>query len=352
MLRADETITREIGMSVFAGLDVSLAAVAICIVDEQGGVVWQGRADSTPGAVIAALEPWKADLVRVGLEAGPSSEWIAGRLIEAGLPAVCLETRHVKAALAAMTVKTDRNDARGLAQIVRTGWFRPVHIKSAASQRHRTLVTARKFLVRSMTATEQVIRGLLRPFGLKVGAVTRRRFGARVHDLVADDQTLSAIMEPLLAAHQRLAAETMRLHRQLLQVVREDTVCRRLITMPGIGPVTALTFRATIDDPCRFRRSRSVGAYLGLTPRRYQSGETDLVGRITKVGDAETRTALFEAANVILRPSTRWSTMKAWGVRVAARQGARRGKVALARRMAVTLHRMWIDREDFRWTAA
>jgi transposase len=122
--------------------------------------------------------------------------------------------------------------------------------------------------------------------------------------------------------------------------------------MPGIGPVTALTFRATIDDPCRFRRSRSVGAYLGLTPRRYQSGETDLVGRITKIGDAETRTALFEAANVVLRPSTRWSSMKAWGMRVAARQGVRRAKVALARRMAVTLHRMWIDQQDFRWTAA
>ena len=339
-------------MSVFAGLDVSLAAVAICIVDEQGRVGWQGKVDGTPDAVIAALEPWKGDLVRAGLEAGPSSEWIGGRLIEAGFPTVCLETRHVKAALAAMTVKTDRNDARGLAQIVRTGWFRPVHIKSAASQRHRTLATARKFLVRSMTATEQAIRGLLRPFGLKVGAVTRRRFSARIRDLVADEPTLSAIMEPLLAAHERLAAETMRLHRLLLQVVRKDPVCRRLITMPGIGPVTALTFRATIDDPCRFRRSRSVGAYLGLTPRRYQSGETDLVGRITKVGDAETRTALFEAANVILRPSTRWSSMKAWGMRVAARQGARRAKVALARRMAVTLHRMWIDQQDFRWTAA
>jgi transposase len=157
----------------------------------------------------------------------------------------------VKAALAAMTVKTDRNDARGLAQIVRTGWFRPVHIKSAASQRHRTLATARKFLVRSMTATEQAIRGLLRPFGLKVGAVTRRRFRARVWDLVTNEPTLSAIMEPLLAAHEQLVTEAARLHRLLLQVVRRDPVCRRLITMPGIGPVTALTFRATIDDPVR-----------------------------------------------------------------------------------------------------
>jgi transposase len=299
----------------------------------------------------AAREPWKSALARAGLEAGSTSEWIGGRLIEAGFPVVCLETRHVKAALAAMTIKTDRNDARGLAHIVRTGWLRSVHIKSPASQRHRTLVTARKFMVRATIATEQAIRGLLRPFGLKVGAVTRRNFSTRVRELVANDRVLSAIMEPLLSAHERLRAETMHLHRHLVHVVRQDPVCRRLMTMPGIGPVTALTFRATIDEPDRFKRSRLVGAYLGLTPRRHQSSEMDLIGRIKKVGDAETRTALFEAANVILRPSTRWSSMKAWAIKLAGRSGSRRAKVALARRMAVTLHRMWIDQEDFRWAA-
>lgn len=207
-------------------------------------------------------------------------------------------------------------------------------------------------MVRPVTANEQAIRGLLRPFGLKVGAVTRRRYGDRVRSLVASDPLLVAIVEPLLRAHERLRLELAELHRLVLRAVRSDTVCRRLMTMPGIGPVTALTFRATVDDPTRFRRSRAVGAYLGLTPRRYQSGEIDRVGRITKVGDGETRTALFEAANVILRPTTRWSAMKAWAMRIAGRQGARRAKVALARRMAVILHRMWIDETDFRWTAA
>lgn len=207
-------------------------------------------------------------------------------------------------------------------------------------------------MVRSVTANEQAIRGLLRPFGLKVGNVTRRRFGDRVRILVEADRLLSAIVEPLLRAHERLRLELAELHRLVLRAVRSETVCRRLMTMPGIGPVTALTYRAMVDDPTRFRRSRAVGAYLGLTPRRYQSGETDRVGRITKVGDGETRTALFEAANVILRPTTRWSGMKAWAMRIADRQGARRAKVALARRMAVILHRMWIDETDFRWTAA
>ena len=339
-------------MSLSVGVDVSLDAVSICIVDQAGCIVWEARVGGDPEAVLGALKSRADHISQIGLEAGPTSEWIAGRLLEAGLPVVCLETRHVKAALSAMTVKTDRNDARGLAQIVRSGWFKAVHLKSAGSQRLRTLTAARKAMVRAVTANEQAIRGLLRPFGLKVGAVTRRRFGNRVRNLIEVDPLLLAIVEPLLRAHECLRVELAALHRLVLRAVRSDTVCRRLMTMPGIGPVTALTYRATVDDPTRFRRSRAVGAYLGLTPRRYQSGETDRVGRITKVGDGETRTALFEAANVILRPTTRWSAMKAWATRIADRQGARRAKVALARRMAVILHRMWIDETDFRWTAA
>ncbi|MER9349990.1 IS110 family transposase [Mesorhizobium sp. M0227] len=339
-------------MSVYAGLDTSLDAVAICVVAETGEMLWQGKVLGDPDAVTAALQRWRDDLVRVGLEAGATSEWIGGHLVDEGFPVVCLESRHVKAALGAMTVKTDRNDAQGIAQIVRTGWFKAVHLKSAAGQRLRTLTAARKAAVRAVTANEQVIRGLLRPLGLKIGAVTRVRFDARVRQLVGADRLLLGIFEPLLRMHRCLRENLADLHRFILRAVRVDPICRRLMTMPGIGPVTALTYRATIDDPKRFRRSRSVGAYLGLTPRRYQSGEVDRVGRITKVGDSETRTALFEAANVILRPTTRWSSMKAWAMKIANRQGARRAKVALARRMAVTLHRMWVDEQDFRWSAA
>lgn len=339
-------------MGVYAGLDISLDAVAICLIGDTGDMLWQGKVPGDPEAVTAVLHRWRDDLVRVGLEAGATSEWIGGHLVDEGFPVVCLETRHVKAALSAMTVKTDRNDAQGIAQIVRTGWYKSVHLKSVAGQRLRTLTAARKAPVRALTGNEQVIRGLLRPLGLKIGAITRVRFEARVRQLLGLDRVLLAIFAPLLRLHKSLRESLADLHRLVLQAVRADTICRRLMTMPGVGPVTALTYRATIDDPKRFRRSRSVGAYLGLTPRRYQSGEVDRVGRITKVGDGETRTALFEAANVILRPTTRWSSMKAWAMKIAERQGVRRAKVALARRMAVTLHRMWIDEQDFRWTAA
>ncbi|MGO4642521.1 IS110 family transposase [Mesorhizobium sp. 2RAF45] len=292
-------------MGVYAGLDISLDAVAICVVGETGEILWPGKVLGDPEAVKAALDRWRDGLVRVGLEAGATSEWIGGHLVDEGFPIVCLESRHVKVALRAMTVKTDRNDAQGIAR-----WFRAVHLKSAAGQRLRTLTAARKAAVRALTGNEQVIRGLLRPLGLKIGAVTRVRFEARVRQLIGTDRLLLSIFEPLLRLHKSLRESLADLHRLVPRAVRADPICRR------------------------------------------QSGEVDRVGRITKVGDGETRTALFEAANVILRPTTRWSSMKAWAMKIADRQGVRRAKVALARRMAVTLHRMWIDEQDFRWTVA
>ncbi|MGY3622152.1 IS110 family RNA-guided transposase [Bradyrhizobium sp. USDA 10063] len=337
---------------IYVGLDVSLNSVAICAVDETGRLFQEGTTSADAPSILRYLAPSTGQVERVGLEAGPTSEWLTANLIALGLPAVSLEARQVKAALSAMPVKTDRNDARGIAQLVRTGWFKPVHIKSIGSQRARTLAAARKHVIRSIAAAEQVIRGLLRPLGLKVGTVSRNLFATRVRELVTNDVILQMIIDPLIAARGALMREYLRLHRLVLKTVRSDPACRLLMTMPGIGPVSALTFRSTIDDPRRFVHSQSVGAYLGLTPRRYQSGEIDRIGRITKVGDPETRTALFEAANVVLRPSTRWSPMKAWAVRVAHRQGSKRAKVALARKMAVVLHRMWVDRTEFRWTAA
>jgi transposase len=337
---------------VYVGLDVSLNSVSVCVVDEAGAIMREGTVYADAPSIFSFVEPWQDRIVRVGLEAGPISEWLTANLARLGLPAVSLEARQVKAALSAMPVKTDRNDARGIAQVVRTGWYKAVHVKSIGSQQARMLATARKHVVRSIAAAEQVIRGLLRPFGLRVGVVSKSRFAARVRELIEGNPALIAVMEALLAARDALMREYGRLHKLVMRAVRDDPVCRLLMTMPGIGPVSALTFRSTIDDPGRFSHSRSVGAYLGLTPRRYQSGEIDRTGHITKVGDGETRTALFEAANVVLRPSTRWSPMKAWAVRVAQRQGTKRAKVALARKMAVVLHRMWRDGTEFRWTTA
>jgi transposase len=270
--------------------------------------------------------------------------------VQAGLPAVLVETRHVKAALSAMRVKTDRNDARGVAQLIRMGWFRPVHAKALPAQEVRLLLAARKQLQAKLLDLEGGIRGLLRGFGLKVGRpVGAAGFERRIRELVAGQATLERVMEPMLRARQALRAEYANLHRDLLRIVRMDDVCRRLMTVPGVGAVVAITFTSAVDDPARFRRSKDVGAHFGLTPRKYQSGEADRTGRISKAGDASARGMLFEAANAMLTRVARFSALKAWAVRIAGRHGMAKAKVALARKLAVVLHRIWVDGTEFRW---
>jgi transposase len=278
------------------------------------------------------------------------SQWLHAGLTAAGFPAILIETRHVKAALKAMTVKTDRNDARGMAQLMRMGWFRPVHVKTLPAQEVRALLTARKLLVNKLRDIELGIRGLLRGFGLKLGSVSKGKYASRIRELVAGHPMLEPIAAAMLQARASLQAEYGKLHRMLLDVVRNDTVCRRLMTVPGVGPVVAITYKTAIDDPERFHKSKDVGPYFGLTPSRYQSGEVDRTGQISKVGDEMVRTALFEAANTMLSRVTRFSALKAWALRVAKLRGLKRAKVALARKLAVVLHRMWVDGTDFRWS--
>ena len=336
-------------MDHYAGIDVSLATSSVCILDATGRIVREAKVASEPEALVSFLTGCGYQPARIGLEAGPLSQWLHAGLVGAGLPAVLVETRHVKAALSAMTVKTDRNDARGIAQLIRMGWFRPVHAKALPAQEVRTLLTGRKLLQSKLLDLEGGIRGMLRGFGLKVGPVGAAGFERRIRELVTGQATLERVMEPMLRARQALRSEFMNLHRDLLRIVRTDDICRRLMTVPGVGAVVAITFTSAVDDPARFRRSKDVGAHFGLTPRKYQSGETDRTGRISKVGDAMARSMLFEAANAMLTRATRFSALKAWAVRVASRHGMTKAKVALARKLAVVLHRMWVDGTEFRW---
>src|SRR3954469_17914000 len=240
-------------------------------------------------------------------------------------------------------------DARGIAQLLRMGWFRPVHRKSADAQEVRALLVGRKLLQSKLRDVELSIRGIMRGFGLKVGEVSKGRFAARIRELVAGQAMLETVTGAMLTAREALLAEFMRLHRRMLAIVRADAVCRRLMTAPGVGALVSITFRTAVDDPGRFRSSKAVGAHFGLTPKRYQSGETDVIGGISKVGDAMVRTALYEAANAVLSRSTRFSTLKRWAMEVAKRRGLKRAKVALARKMGTVLHRMWVDGAEFRW---
>jgi transposase len=333
----------------YAGIDVSLERSSVCVVDATGKIVREAEVASEPEALVVLLRQLGLPLARVGLEAGPLSQWLHAGLAEAGFEAVLLETRHVKAALSAMVVKTDRKDARGIAQLLRMGWYRPVHRKSLSAQEVRALLVGRKLLQAKLRDVELSIRGILRGFGLKVGEVSRGRFAARVEELAAGHEMLGTVIGAMLQARDGLRAEFVRLHRRMLAIVRDDAVCRRLMTAPGVGALVAVTFKTAVDDPGRFRTAKAVGAHFGLTPKRYQSGETDVTGGISKVGDAMVRTALYEAANVMLTRTSRVSALKRWAVEVAKRRGAKRAKVALARKLAGVLHRMWANAADFRW---
>ncbi len=335
-------------MEHYAGIDVSLERSSVCVVDATGRIVREAKVASEPEALVDFFRRLGVPLARVGLEAGPLSQWLHAGLTGAGLEAVLLETRHVKAALSAMIVKTDRKDARGIAQLLRMGWYRPVHRKSPNAQEVRALLAGRKLLQAKLRDVELSIRGLLRGFGLKVGEVSKGRFAARVNELVAGHEMLEAVIGAMLRAREGLRAEFARLHRRMLAMVRDDTVCRRLMTVPGVGALVAITFKAAVDDPGRFRTAKAVGAHFGLTPKRYQSGETDVTGGISKVGDATVRTALYEAANAMLTRVSGASTLKRWAMEVAGRRGMKRAKVALARKLAGVLQRMWANGTDFR----
>jgi len=337
-------------MDHFAGLDVSVKQTSVCIVDDTGKIVREAKVASEPEALLAVLTSGGHHFKRIGLEAGPLSQWLFSALGEAGLPVICVETRHMRAVLQAQINKTDRNDARGMAQMMRAGLYRPVHVKTLRSQKLRTLLTHRKLLQSKAIAVDNDLRGTLRNFGLKVGMVGAVKFERRIRELVESVPDLAILVEPLLIVRRVLREQVTVLHRRLLAIVRDDEVCRRLMTVPGVGPVVALTYRATVDVPARFRNSKAVGAVFGLTPSKYQSGEINRTGTISKCGDEMMRVMLYEAAQSMLTRTVKWSWLKAWAMKIARHRGLKKATVALARRLAVIMHRIWVDGTEFSWT--
>lgn len=333
--------------NLYVGLDVSLETTSICVVDDQGSTIWRGSCPTDAANIADTIRLRAPDVMRVGLETGQMSNWLTLSLRRRGLPVICLDARHAKAALKMQINKTDANDAWGLAQVVRTGWFREVAVKSMDAHKLRMLLVARSQLVGQRQSLANTIRGLMKTFGLVIPRGCKGVFATRVREAGEGNAELMAIVEPLLAAWQALREQIAVFDRQIGARAKSDSVARRLMTVPGVGVVIALAYTAVIDDPARFKHSSAVGAYLGLTPRRYQSGEIDVSGRISRCGDGLLRSYLFEAATVILQRYSRASELKAWGLALAKRIGMRRAKVALARKLAVIMHRMWMDATEF-----
>ncbi len=339
-------------MEQYVGLDVSQKEIAICVIDTEGKRVWQGVCPSTPKAIASVLRRKAPSAVKIALETGPLAVWHWHELRNAGLPVICLHARHAKAALSVQLNKTDANDAFGLAQIVRTGWYREVEVKSMESHKLRLLLTARERLVSMRTTLYSQIRGLLKTFGVVLATGKGGSFERLVVQGAPRDGHVKFVIESLLATWHHLTREIRKFDRAILKAVSANPVCQTLMTVPGVGPVTALAYVTTIDNPGRFGRSKDVGAYLGLTPRRYQSGETDHAGRISKCGDRMTRSLLFEAAGVLLFRNKRPSILKDWGLRLRRKVGIRKATVAVARKIAVLLHRLWVQGMEFESAAA
>ena len=337
-------------MALFVGLDVAKRHTAVCVMNSAGVVIREDVVETTPQAIVARLRGQRARYARIGVESWTLAPWLQSALARAKLPLICIEAAHAHAVLKANLNKTDRTDARGIADLMRTGAFRPVHIKTAASQRILALLTTRRFLRAKLTDCQNAIQGLLLAMGLKLDIAPQTSFSARAWRLVGRDAHAGQAIQPLINLRDLIASQLAELDRALTQLAHSDSICQLLMSAPGIGPIVALTYRASIDEPRRFLRSRTIGAHLGLTPRTHQSGERERRGGITKHGDSDLRRMLYLAALSTFRRGAKSSWLKSWGEQIALRRGRKRAIVAIARRLAVVLHRMWITQTPFQWS--
>jgi len=338
-------------MKHFVGLDVSQDLTHICIVDSDGKTKWQGKCKSTPEEIAETVKARGLDIERIGLETGPLSNWHWRELTNMDLPVVCMDARHVNGILKLRKInKTDKNDAQGLAQIVRTGFYQEVSIKSPDSHTVRAMLGVRSQVVGMRVKTTNQIRGILKNFGIVLKKGSGKSFKERVIAISEGPGLLNETLRALLAVMESLEVQIEVLDRKAHNFAKGNKTCRTLMTIPGVGAITATAFVTSVEDPARFKRSLDVGAYFGLSPKRYQSGERDVNTRISRWGDGLVRSYLYEAANALLLRGEQWSSLKAWGIRIAKRSGINKAKVAVARKLAVIMHRMWVDGTEFRWS--
>lgn len=341
-------------MKRYVGIDVSQEQSALCVVDDAGSIIFEGICSTDPDDILQTIATKAGDVVKIIHESGPLSIWLTRELVKRGAPVVCIDARAAHKVLSARMNKSDKSDAVGLAQLARTGWYGAVHVKSEASDQLRLVLSVRERLIRIRMDIEGQVRGILKTYGIRLGPVnagySRKSFRDQLGAAIKGDPSLEMIFASLLAVHETVCLEATSIDAKVQRLAKEDPLARRLTSIPGVGPIVSLSFIATIDDVTRFRKATDVGAYLGLTPRRYQSGETDWSGRISKRGDGTMRKLLYEAANILIHRVPRFSPLKSWAMRLAARKGLKKAIVATARKLAVIMTRIWRDGTTFAWT--
>jgi len=324
---------------IYVGLDVSLKETAVSI-RKDGQRIWRGKCPSDPKLLAALIRKRAPEVERVVFETGPLSVWFYHALTAEGLPAICIDARHAKASLDMAMNKTDANDADGLAHLAEVKFYKEVRVKGFESMLTRTRLGARAQMLKVSTQLSNQIRGMMKTFGLVTPKGAGGVFDANVRELLATNAGLEQIILPLLDAWKAIRVRTAELSRQLIASARNDTQCQLLQSVPGVGAITASTFVAAVEDPDNFARSRSVGAWIGLTTKRYQSGEVDHNGHISRRGDARLRGLLYEAATVLLTRTSTESVLRDWGLKLWKTIGYKRAAVAVARKLAVIMHKM------------
>jgi len=340
-------------MKHYAGLDVSMKKTSICIVNEQGKIVHESEVKTDPHALADAIEKTNLKIELIGFESGSLGHYLIQGFKERALPAVCIDARKMSAILSVRVNKTDKNDARGIADALRTGMFSRVHEKPQESIDRGAVLTMRRCLVKQRTDIKNHVRGVLKTYGIRLGSVGPTKFSETVNRRIQDlDSLVRETMERTLELFDMQTKHIAEIDLKLLQIANQDKEARLLMTAQGVGPITALTFKAEIFDPTRFPNSRTVGAYLGMTPTQYSSGETNKQGRISKCGSNELRSLLTEAGNVILTRSQKWSKLKAWGLKLMRKKGHKKACLAVGRKLGVIMHRMLLTQKEFIWGEA
>jgi transposase len=336
-------------MKYYSGLDVSLKETFISMIDAEGLTVNEGFVPTDVDSISGFLKKSGVVYEKIGIESGQLSISLCKSLRAEGLPVTCVDARHMAAALSARINKNDRNDARGIAQMMRVGLYKEVQVKSDESCQVKVLLGSRRQLVSNRQQLMGTVRGLLKIYGIKLGKkFVTESFAEKVEKAISVlDAVTRASIQALLKALEAIEASLTQLNKTVVALGQKDEDCQRLMTIPGVGAVTAMTYKATLDDPGRFDLSETVGAYMGLTPRQYASGEVDRHGSISKMGPVECRTLLYEAAQSLLYVCKTPSRLKAWGLRLSRKKGKKKAIVAVARKMSMIMHRMLVDKTEF-----
>ena len=338
-------------MKYYAGLDVAMKETFICVLSEDGRKVFESKAPTDPQPIYEELSKSGVELEKIGLEAGSLSNYLTKGLQGLGLKAICIDARKMAAILSVTVNKTDKNDARGIADAMRCNHYKEVHIQDNDNNATRILLRSRTTLVESRMTLKNTVRGVLKNYGIRLGEVSHEKFGQTVREAFIDIPSHAKLgVESLLKSYESMHEEVKKMDKSINKIAKEDKEAQLLMTAPGVGMIVALTYKTDLGDPTRFEKSESVGAYYGMTPRQYSSGETVRLGRVSKCGSKDVRWMLTEAGIVLLTRCKSWSPLRAWGLKLMKKVGLKKAAVAVGRKLGVIMHRMLITGESFKFT--